>query len=131
MKLKINVKEEHIINGTCNNGSCCAIALAVNDLFPAYVANGFIKSDNYGEIISYLDDNIDRKIRTFDSFNGKPMNDKDLTYEPIIGKDRLEYLKPFSFEIEILPKALDCLFPNKHLDQIKDLVNNSLNCELV
>ena len=34
MKIKINVKEEHITGGHCHNASECAIALAVRDILP-------------------------------------------------------------------------------------------------
>lgn len=121
MKIKINVKEEHIINGECGNPWSCAIALAVSDLLGevqvTYDRIRFVR-ENWN-LVTEMPKN---QMFEFDSCGN---------IHPAVGKYRLQYVQPFSFEIEIPDDKLDKIFPTSHLDEVKELVNNSLNCELV
>lgn len=121
MKLKINVKEEHIVNGKCLDERGCAIALAVRDIIPEALINyGYIQIDSQNVIVNndrMLEDTQD-KMCIFDGFDRNH----------IVGKARLEHLKPFSFEVDINESLL---FPNKLLEEIEEIIKGSKNIELV
>jgi len=124
MKIKINVKEEHIINGECMNKSGCAIALAVRDVIPEalinyfYLKTGSTDSENVivngGRMPKYACD----KMHIFDNFRSGH----------VVGKARLEHLKPFSFVVDVDESIL---FPDKLLQEIEQIIEGSKNVELV
>jgi len=124
MKIKINVKEEHIINGKCHEPSACAIALAVRDIIPEALINYFsIKIGNDDDDNIIVNDNVTPKDAT-DRMN--IFDDFDLRH--IVGKERLEHLAPFSFEVDVYESVL---FPDKLLDEIEQIIEGSNNIELV
>lgn len=120
MKIKINVKEEHIINGKCARVNECAIALAVNDIIPdVMVAReqlGLAYPDATTSILCDLPTFVTSNIWLFDQL------------DKVIGKERLEHLSPFSFEVDI-DEAI--LFPDKLLQEIEQIIEGSKNIELV
>ena len=121
MKIKINVKEEHIINGECFAPSGCAIALAVRDIIPETLIN-------YFSIKIY-----DKNIIVNNDWTPKDARDKmdifdDFSINNIVGKARLEHLQPFSFEVDVDESLL---FPDKLLQEIEQIIKGSSNVELV
>jgi len=124
MKIKINVKEKHIINGKCVTPSGCAIALAVRDIIPEaliYYDSIQIDSDNIIVYNGCMPKDARDKMHTFDTFDH---------FEPvqIVGKARLKHLKPFSFEVDVDESLL---FPDKLLQEIEQIIEGSNNVELV
>jgi len=122
MEIKINVKEEHIINGKCEKARECAIALAVIDIIPeAKVYRCTIEhADKHGMdfIVAKLPPFVSDNIEQFDDFR----------YGHIEGKARLEHLKPFSFVVDVDESLL---FPDKLLEEIEQIIEGSKNVELV
>ena len=124
MEIKINVKEEHIINGECHNVSGCAIALAVRDIFKGaliFYESILITGAGSGNIITnnrHMPEDAQNNMHTFDHFDA----------EKIIGKARLEHLKPFSFVVDVDESLL---FPDKLLEEIEQIIQGSKNVELV
>lgn len=131
MKIKINVKEKHIINGTCGMPSDCAIAQAVKDVFPCasvcYESIALISARNGVSNIIKDDEEMPlmakEKMYVFDSLKRKRRWFKS---RGVVGKDRLKYLKPFSFILDIDEEKV---FPEKHLEEIKNIFKESKNIE--
>jgi len=127
MKIKINVKEEHIINGKCTNPYRCAIALAVRDIIPGaeiHYASILIDFNNIIVNNNMMPEDAQVKMHTFDNFD-RFENHKRVT---IVGKARLEHLQPFSFVVDVDESLI---FPDKLLEEIQQIIEESKNVELV
>ena len=115
MKIRIDVKEEHIINGKCADGYNCAIALAIKDLFP----NAVVGTDEICFSNTYdADHNQSKFVTEFDK----------LDHLLIERRRRLNYVQPFSFEIEVDPGQI---FQGVDISEVENIINGSLNCKVV
>ncbi len=107
MKVKIEVRKDHIDAATKCDSRNCAIAIAVRDIFPdANVGRlkMFLAYNMYTEI--QLPDSARGFIRSFDAFGQK--------------------CKPFNFEIDLSDKVIDALCMPDLLDLLKDVDNMEL-----
>lgn len=121
MKIKINVKEDHIINGLCSQVTGCAIALAVRDIIPEARVGywGIAIEIGSSPITNHsMSTEVVVKMRKFDEFYNKG----------IVGKARLKHLQPFSFVVDVDESKL---FPDKLLEEIEQIIKGSNNIELV
>ena len=107
MKIRINVKQEHIDNGECRNPAKCAIALAVIDVFTSVsICTDSIFCHCTSKRIAWLPQEAEEAIVDFD---------------PGIK------IKPFLFVIDIDDNYLESIIPG----DIEKAINESLNCEVV
>lgn len=126
MKIKIQVREEHIVNGVCTNPYRCAIAISINDFMPeTSVLGGYMMVRGEGmkwenRLRIPLPKIAEKAIDEFDNC-------------PVKGTDRLKYVQPFSFEIEIPDDKIELIWPNTKglLEKARELVNQSKNCVAV
>lgn len=127
MKIRIDIKEDHIINGVCLDPSENMIAIAINDFLEkphvyerGIFINGCCLSGK--EICKSLPIDVQSKILEFDKC------DAHVIYHPAQGKDRLKYVQPFSFEIDI---DSNVVFPNLSMSDIQNKIESSESVSLV
>jgi hypothetical protein len=114
--IKVSVTKEHIIEGNCCSNHSCAIALALADAFPDIQVSGlFIRTKEHDFVV---DSSNDREVFRFvDQFDACDMEVGD---HPAEGKDRLKYVKPFSFILKVQEEAFP-EDPEKYLKRFKNL----------
>lgn len=131
MKIHIEVKEQHILEGACGEIFNCAIAKAVQDVFPFAFVDGecihfpFRKRKEGESLCEYnhglwycVKHNQYDWISEFDSLDAECCDPKD----------RLKKVQPFSFEIEVDPEQI---FPQVDISEATEIINSSLNCKVV
>jgi len=131
MKIKIEVKESHILEGTCLDPWNCAISRAVSDIIPIAEVYGCgiydrRQSYNLAKICGFTD-HVSKAVSKFDEC------DLDEGKHPAKGSARLKYVQPFSFEIEIPDDKIEHIWPDTKgvLEKARELVNQSKNCVAV
>lgn len=125
MKIEINVREEHIINGVCVEASECAIALAVKDVLGEVAVFDSIAVEDLSELsgerdLCPLPKEAFSFVLAFDETNGIAK-----------GKDRLKYLQPFTFTVDIPDDKLLEILPSSTIEEAKWLINSSENLKTV
>lgn len=120
MKLKIKILKEHILNGVCHSATKCMIALAIRGSIPQLrvdVGQICIQKGSEWACASELPKQAEMLRQRF-----------DFIAENIFGEERLKYLQPFSFIIDVDETLL---MPYSHLQRIKTIINNTNNITIL